>query len=54
MSRPLSVDDSERQEESLKEESFKKVHLKEEQQVMLMVMGMMEEVDVRVGDTNNP
>ena len=39
------MDDSERQEELLKEESFKKVHLKEEQ-VMVMVLGMMEEVDV--------
>merc|ERR1712013_100960 len=39
-SRPLSVDDSERQEEPLKEESFKKVHLKEEQ-----VMEVEEEED---------
>jgi len=40
LSRPLSVDDSERQEELLKEESFKKVQLKEEQ-----VMEVEEEDD---------
>ena len=44
------MDDSERQEELLKEGAFKKGHLKEEQ-VMVMALGMKEEgCDDDVGD----